>query len=95
MMEQVNHPRLGTLPDFGNFCIQRSTPESQTPEGRAAVRCIEEYGRYQGVRELMPYAKVVSAKSHDFNAQGNETNIDYRQMLQIVKDAGFRGFVGI
>lgn len=54
-----------------------------------------EYDRYQGVRELMPFAKAVSAKSHDFDAQGNETTKDYRRLLTIVRDAGYRSWVGI
>jgi hypothetical protein len=32
----------------------------------------------------MPYANGVSAKSHDFDAQGNETHTDYKKMLDIV-----------
>jgi sugar phosphate isomerase/epimerase len=54
-----------------------------------------EYDRYQGVQDLMPFAKGVSAKSHDFDAQGNDTGIDYARMLKIVKAAGFRGYIGI
>ena len=54
-----------------------------------------EYDRYQGVTDLMPYAKGVSAKTHDFDANGNETQIDYTRMMKIVKDAGFKGWVGI
>lgn len=54
-----------------------------------------EYDRYQGVKDLMPFAKGVSAKSHDFDAQGNETKIDYVRMMQMVKDAGYKGHVGI
>jgi L-ribulose-5-phosphate 3-epimerase len=54
-----------------------------------------EYDRYKGVTELMPFAKAVSAKSHDFDAQGNETKTDYRRMLSIVRDAGYRSWVGI
>jgi sugar phosphate isomerase/epimerase len=54
-----------------------------------------EYDRYQGVQDLMPYAKGVSAKSHDFDANGNETKIDYARMLKIVKDAKFKGYIGI
>jgi hypothetical protein len=53
------------------------------------------YDRYQGVAELMPFAKGVSAKSHDFDAQGNETHTDYRRMLKIVLDAGYRGYIGV
>lgn len=79
VMKKVNHPMCGTLPDFGNFRISRE----------------EQYDRYQGVTELMAFAKAVSAKSHDFNEQGDETEIDYRKMMKIVLDAGYRGWVGI
>jgi sugar phosphate isomerase/epimerase len=75
----ADHPRAGTLPDFGNFRVSTS----------------EEYDRYQGVAELMPFARGVSAKSHDFDAAGNETHTDYRRMLRIVLDAGYHGHVGI
>ncbi|MCA9191919.1 MAG: TIM barrel protein [Planctomycetales bacterium] len=54
-----------------------------------------EYDRYQGVTETMPYAKAVSAKSHDFDADGNETHTDYAKMMKIVTDAGYNGWVGI
>ncbi|MCA9177951.1 MAG: sugar phosphate isomerase/epimerase [Planctomycetales bacterium] len=54
-----------------------------------------DYDRYQGVTETMPYAKAVSAKSHDFDDQGNETHTDYKKMMKIVLDAGYHGYVGI
>ncbi|MFM7108264.1 MAG: sugar phosphate isomerase/epimerase family protein [Planctomycetaceae bacterium] len=54
-----------------------------------------DYDRYRGVEELMPFAKGVSAKSHEFDADGNEVRTDYRRMLKIVHDAGYRGWVGI
>jgi len=79
VMEMVDHPSCGSLPDFGNFQIR---------EG-------EVYDRYQGVAELMPYAKAVSAKSFDFAEDGRETTIDYLRMMGIVVDAGYRGYVGI
>ncbi len=79
VMKSVAHPRCGTLPDFGNFTIR---------EG-------ESYDRYEGVRELMPFAKAVSAKSYDFDADGNETTIDFPRMMRIVLDAGYGGHVGI
>ena len=79
VMEKVDHPRVGTLPDFGNFRIQGE----------------EWYDRYKGVEELMPYAKAVSAKSNDFDSQDNEINTDYYKMMNIVLDAGYNGYVGI
>lgn len=54
-----------------------------------------DYDRYQGVIDLMPFAKGVSAKSHDFNTDGSESKIDYERMLKIVKDAGYKGHIGI
>lgn len=84
VMKQVSMDNCGTLPDFGNFCIERSDNG-----------CAKEYDRYQGVDEMMPYAKAVSAKSHDFDAQGNETHTDYVRMMKIVKDHGYKGYVGI
>ncbi len=74
VIKKVDHPRCGTLPDFGNF---------------------KDYDRYQGVKEMMPFAKGVSAKSHEFDDKGNETETDYRKMLKIVLDAGYHGHLGI
>jgi L-ribulose-5-phosphate 3-epimerase len=54
-----------------------------------------DYDRYRGVEELMPFAKGVSAKSHEFDADGNEVRTDYRRMMKLVVDAGYRGWVGI
>ena len=54
-----------------------------------------DYDRYQGVAETMPFAKAVSAKSHDFDAEGNETHTDYLKMMKIVLDAGYHGYCGI
>jgi sugar phosphate isomerase/epimerase len=55
----------------------------------------KEYDRYQGVEEMMPFAKGVSAKSYDFDAEGNDTRIDYARMIKIVLDAGYNGYIGI
>lgn len=84
VIKAVNMENVGTLPDFGNFCIERSV------DG-----CKKEYDRYKGIAELMPYAKGVSAKTYGFNADGNETQIDYARILKIVKEAGFKGNIGI
>lgn len=95
VMKAVNRPGCGTLPDFGNFCINRSKPEANTPEAWAKTTCLEEYDRYLGVQELMPFAKGVSAKTHDFDDAGNCTDTDYAKMLKIVKEAGYTGHIGI
>jgi sugar phosphate isomerase/epimerase len=79
VIKMVDHPRCGTLPDFGNFRVSDE----------------EEYDRYQGVKELMPFAKAVSAKSQEFDETGNEVRTDYLKMMGIVVDAGYHGYVGI
>lgn len=86
VMEMVDSPRVGTLPDFGNFFINR--------DGRNGEPKLE-YNRYLGVYELMPYAKGVSAKSHEFDDQGNEVHTDFARIMKIVVDSGFRGYVGV
>jgi sugar phosphate isomerase/epimerase len=84
VMKQVNLKNVGTLPDFGNFCITRK-------DGG----CAESYDRYQGTQELMPFAKGVSAKTYDFDEKGNCIETDYAKILKIVKTSGFRGIAGI
>ena len=79
LMKKVAHPNLGTLPDFGNFLIENDNW----------------YDRYLGVEELMPYAKAVSAKSHEFNSNGDEVRTDYKRMMQIVLKSGYSGYIGI
>jgi len=79
VMQLVDHPRCGTLPDFGNFRLQGD----------------EWYDFYRGVDELMPYAKAVSAKTYEFDEQGNETKLDYERLVRIVLDHGYRGYIGI
>jgi sugar phosphate isomerase/epimerase len=89
VMKAVNMPNCGTLPDFGNFCVRSgNTAMGEKP-------CAEEYDRYRGVEELMPFAKAVSAKSYDFDAKGDETTIDFARMIGLVKDAGYKGYIGI
>ncbi len=85
VMKAVKMDNCGTLPDFGNFCITRNEDGS----------CKEEYDMYKGVKELLPYAKAVSAKSNDFDEAGNEVRIDYKKMMQMVKNAGYTGYIGV
>ena len=84
VMQNVSRENIGTLPDFGNFCIERKEQE-----------CISAYDRYQGMSELMPFAKALSAKSHAFDEQGNETQSDFFRMIEIAKKNQYSGYVGI
>lgn len=90
VIRQVNMPNCGTLPDFGNWCT--SAKWGSTENGK---NCSEVYDRYQGVSEMLPFAKGVSAKSYQFNEQGDEVIIDYAKMLKVVKESGFSGYIGI
>lgn len=81
VMKLADNPRVGTLPDFGNFVINRETGES--------------YNKYKGVEELLPWAKAVSAKAYNFNDKGEEADIDFFRMMKMVVDAGYSGYVGI
>lgn len=89
VMKRVNRPNCGTLPDFGNFCQTIGYGSIND------VNCKDPYDIYKGLAELMPYAKAVSAKSYDFDENGNQPKIDYLKMMEIVKDAGYTGFVGV
>ena len=79
LMNKIDHPHVGTLPDFGNFMIEKD----------------KLYDRYKGVSELMTHAKAVSAKSHEFDSNGREIHTDYYRMMKIVLDSGYNGYIGI
>ncbi|GAA3634775.1 sugar phosphate isomerase/epimerase family protein [Flavivirga jejuensis] len=85
VFSQIENKNCGTLPDFGNFCIEKNK----------AGDCVEAYDRYQGMKELLPYAKAVSAKSYNFNEKGEDTVINYLKIMEMVKASGYKGFVGI
>jgi sugar phosphate isomerase/epimerase len=89
VITSVGLPNCGTLPDFGNFCVRREKGDMwESP-------CVEQYDRYKGVEEMMPFAKGVSAKSYEFDANGNCVESDYAKLLPIVKKAGYTGHIGI
>lgn len=89
VMRKINMPNCGTLPDFGNFCLRSGNP------GMGEKPCAEEYDRYRGVEELLPFAKAVSAKSYDFDAAGHETTIDFARMIDLIVASGYKGYVGV
>ena len=89
VMSRISKDNCGTLPDFGNFCQTKDYGSINDDN------CTEAYDIYLGVEELMPFAKGVSAKSFDFDSDGNQAKIDYVKMLQIVKDAGYKGYIGV
>lgn len=88
VIQQVARPNVGTLPDFGNFCLTH-------PWGSPLEGCEELYDRYQGMAELLPFAKGVSAKSYDFDEKGEQPLMDYARLVNLVKASGFTGYIGI
>ena len=84
VINTVDLPNCGTLPDFGNFCIDRDKNG-----------CVKEYDKYLGVKEMLPKAGAVSAKSYDFDIKGNETSINYGKMMTLIKNSGYEGFIGV
>ena len=89
LIKSVNSSFLGTLPDFGNWCLNREWGSTQ------GGQCTDSFDPYKGVVLMLPFAKGVSAKSYDFDDQGQETTIDYNKMLRLVKEANFNGYIGI
>jgi sugar phosphate isomerase/epimerase len=79
LMRAIGRPDVGTLPDFGNFRLSRT----------------QSYDRYEGIRQMLPWARDVSAKTYDFDEAGNETTIDYARMFALLDAAGYSGPVGI
>ncbi len=95
VMKKINNSHCGTLADFGNFCVNRTKPPTNDIAGWMQTKCVEEYDRYKGIRQLMPFAKGVHAKTHVFDANGNDTETDFKKMFSIIKDSGFKGWVSI
>jgi Sugar phosphate isomerases/epimerases len=88
VMKQVNRSNVGTLPDFGNFCLSQDWGSTQD-------ECKDYYDRYQGVKEMLPFAKGVSAKTYDFDSNGEQPKMDYKRLIDIVKASGFKGYIGV
>lgn len=83
VMKAADHPRAGTLPDFGNFRIYGNKEETLS------------YDAYRGVEEMMPIAIGVSVKTKVWDDNGNQSDLDYDRMMKIVLDSGYRGYCGI
>ena len=93
LMKNVDSKHLGTLPDFGtyNFCIKRGNLNFQS----LSENCEDQYDKYLGVKKLMPYAKGVSAKSHEFGKDGEELSTNYSRMIKIISESNYKGYITI
>ena len=88
-IDMVGMENCGTLPDFGNWCVKRK-------DGSTWGECVEEYpNKYEGIKMMLTKAKAVSAKSYDFDENGNETTLDFPRIMKLVKDSGYTGYVGV
>lgn len=89
VINKIDSPYCGILADFGNWCIDRKN-------GERWGKCLEEYpDKYEGFERLMTKAQAVSAKAYEFDADGNETTLDFKRMLKTVKDSGYKGYVSV
>ncbi len=91
LVNKINNKNLGTLPDFGtlNFCVKRDLNLN------FSAKCFSQYDKYLGVKELLPYAKGISAKSTQFDLKGNETTTNFKKMLRLIKKSNFEGYISI
>lgn len=53
------------------------------------------YDKYQGVKDMLPWARAVCAKVHKITPEGEAAGTDFHRMLTIMKESGFRGYLGI
>ncbi|MCM8530644.1 MAG: sugar phosphate isomerase/epimerase [Lentisphaeraceae bacterium] len=85
---ETNHPRCGTLPDFGNFWDFRKKVLIDP---------------YEGVKAMLPHAKAVSAKTYDLVPGSQYTvvhprykyEIDFERMMKLTFESGYNGYIGI
>ena len=88
-IQQVNMENCGTLPDFGNWCVKRK-------DGAQWGECEEVYpDKYKGIEMMLTKAKAVSAKAYDFDENGYETTLDFPRIIQLVKNSGYTGYIGV
>lgn len=65
--------------------------------GPKNVYTLPDFGNYppetmwESLAKILPYAYVVSAKTVDFDAQGNHLSYDFDRCLQLCETAGFKG----
>lgn len=96
VMKQVKAKNKGFLPDFGNFCAERSKPATMDLKGIMATKCVKEHDKYDGTKKMMPYARGISAKTHKFDVNGNDIDTDFIKIFKIIKASGWTGgYVGI
>ncbi|MBR9919238.1 MAG: TIM barrel protein [Bacteroidetes bacterium] len=89
LVDALEDKGVGTLPDFNNWCWQREGGHPFNGE------CLKEYDRYQGLEELLPYAGAISVKSLEFDEEGNEANMDYSLLIELVRESGYEDYYGI
>jgi sugar phosphate isomerase/epimerase len=77
LIDSLPASRCALMTDFNNF---------QYAPGQV-------YDRYLGVQQMMPFTRVVSAKSFDFDDAGNETTIDFTRMFDIIRNFALEGAV--
>lgn len=51
--------------------------------------------RYEGLQKLVPYAFLAHAKTYQFDSRGEEKTIDISRCLDILRKAGYKGYLSI
>lgn len=105
VLRSVNLDNCGALPDYGNFYVVKNRGKEEQYQKQKALyegdpSLTEDemglaYNRYQGMKDLMPFAKGVSAKAHDFDESGNEIHTDFGKMMEIIIASGYEGYLGV
>jgi sugar phosphate isomerase/epimerase len=89
LISDINKENVQALADFDNWCVERENGKLW------GAPCTKEYDRYQGMQELLPLSKGISAKSFEFDELGNEINIDFKKMAELIKESGYSGYIGV
>jgi sugar phosphate isomerase/epimerase len=94
LLTGVGSDRLQALLDIGNFEPLLSAHMARW-QGREAPAHLDLEPLYTAIGRVAPYAGMVHAKTFDFDAAGEPTELDVRRALRVVRDAGYRGPISL
>ena len=89
LVAKLADKNVASLVDFHNWCTERENGQLW------GAPCTKEYDSYQGFAELIITAKSVSVKGLEFDAQGNETAMDFAKFFKLMHEASYDGYLGI
>lgn len=84
---------LKTLVDIGNFeplmSMQMAIMQGQEPP------VVDAEPVYSSIAKIAPYAGLVHAKTHEFDADGRPLRLDVVRALRVVRDTGYTGPISL